>query len=231
VRPIPAELRGRHERRGLAAVTYDKLIVTPSETLLARWADIGGRWYAAPMRSWMDGEELWLGDEGAATVLLARRRGGRTFLVEPRHQAAFDADTDAERDQWIDRAEPGDERGYRAFLQVDLAACWRRMLSDLRTPSERASALARLAAATLHIERDEDPAAEEPAIEVRGALVEGFDHVDPAALLEAALDAGHDARGQAHTDWYRVLDGVAPAALPGCMPDALRARLAALRAG
>lgn len=218
----------------MAAVTYEKLIVTPSEVLRARWADLGGRWYAEPVRAWMGkGEELWLGGESAATVLLVRHQRGRTFLVEPRHQAAFDADTDEERGQWVDRPESGDERGYRAFLQVDLAAFWRKILSDLRSPSERAAALARLASETLHIERDDDPSTEstteEPTIEERGALVEGFDHVDPAALLVAAFDAGLDAQGKAYSDWYRVLDGVAAATLPERIPAALRSRLAALR--
>lgn len=230
MRPLPAELHGRHERRGLAAVTYEKLIVTPSETLRATWADLGGRWYAEPVRAWMgEGDELWLGDDDAPTLLHVRRRAGRTFLVGPRHQAAFDADADEERREWIDRADPGHERGYQAFLQVDLAALWSRMLSDLRSPSERATALAALAEAALQIERGEDPASGEPTLEERGALVEGFGHVDPATLLEVVLDAGRDAEGQTWTDWYRVLDAVDPAHLPGSIPGALRGRLEAAR--
>ena len=224
MRPIPAELHGRHERRGLAAVTYDKLIIGPTETLRAFWADLGGRWYAEPVRAWAgEVDELWLGDDDGAAVLHVRRRGGRTFLVGPRHLAAFDADAD-ER-EWIDRAEPGHERGHRALLQVDLAASWSRALSDLRSPAHRASALATLAAAALHIERGEDPSSGEPIIEERGALAEGFDHVDPAALLEAVLDAGHDAEGEGRTDWYRVIGAVVPAHLPAAIPGALRRRL------
>lgn len=228
--PIPPELCGRHERRGLAAVTCDKLIVTPSEALRARWADLGGRWYAEPVRAWMgQGDELWLGDQEDAGPLVVRRRGGRTFLVEPRLRAAFDADPDDERRDWIDRVDPGDERGHRAFLQVDLAACWRRTLIALGSETERAGALAGLAGAALHIERD-DPAADEPAIEVRGALVEGFGHVDPAALLDAVLDAGRDAEGRTWTDWHRVIDDVDPSRLPASIPGPLRARLEAARA-
>lgn len=227
---LPAELHGRHERRGVAAVTFEKLIVTPSETLRATWADLGGRWCAEPVRARMRGaDELWLGDGDEPAVLRVRRRGRRVFLVEPRHLAAFDADLDEDRREWIDRDDPGDERGLRAFLQVDLAARWAGVVSDLRTPSARAAALARLAASTLHIERDGDPAADEPSIEVRGALVEGFEHVDPAALLEAVLDAGRAAEGRVWTDWHRVIDAIAPERVPGSIPAALRSRLDAAR--
>lgn len=219
----------------MAAVTFARLVIAAGDGLIATWADLGGRWFADRRRVWVDDDRLWLADEdtddaadaGSRIPFSIRRSERHVFLVEERHLAAFDASADPARGEWIDRDDPGAERGYRAFLQVDLGAFWTRALAELQHIATRERVLQKLARGTLLVEHPAE--GDEERLEARGLLLEGFDHVDPAALLDAVLRAGEGLVGPAATCWWTVLDGVPADAIPASVDAALVARLRAAR--
>jgi hypothetical protein len=231
VQQIPPEVRGRYECRGMAAVTFEKLHIGPTKGLIAKWADLGGRWYAESRNIWVNDDVLLLEDEVAesTTRFYIRRSGKHGFLVEERYRLSFDANDDVERHEWIESDEPGLERGYRAFLKVDLRAFWTKALNDLQDAAARDRVLETLAKGTVYVEYPGEGDDEDELLVGRGMLLEGFEYVEPSALLDAALRAGVGLRGIASRHWSAVMDGTPIEDLPKSINANLVSRLRSAR--
>jgi hypothetical protein len=215
---LPLDLRGRYEVRGAAAVTFGRLVLGAREAVVARWADLGGRWLAELVPARVDGDVLSVAED----KLHVRRSGAHIFLVEDRNRAEFDASA-----AWVDSDEPGRERGYRAFLKVNLDAYWKDALRALRDPEARVAMLERLALGTLYFDRTPDGSDDEVLV-AESAILEGMHHVDPNELVDATLRAGEGLRGMPSGYWATVIDGLDPEALT--LDPALLACLRAARA-